>query len=176
MKKNNRSRSTSDVWLLRVAAVLCVTLVAAISAAACRDNRPVGLAALEGKIEAVGSVREVMHVLDPSADAIWASVGVVVTIEGEREIVPANEEEWLALERHAVTVAEAGNLLMFPGRARDEGEWIERARALVVAGRTALTAIRARDKDAVMAAGEQVTISCDNCHQKYWDDTNVVVE
>jgi cytochrome c556 len=55
-------------------------------------------------------------------------------------------------------------------------EWIVRARALVDAGRAALDAVRSRNKDAVMDVGEQITISCDGCHQKYWDDTNAIVE
>lgn len=157
------------------AAVLLAALVAVVASAVTFvvGRGPGTSAPIDA--EPVGTVRDLMRMLDPSADAVWESVGFVITLDGETEIAPADEDEWLRLESHAVTLMAAGRALEFPGRDAD-AQWNGYARALVDAGRTALTALRARDKDAVMSAGEQITISCDNCHYQYWDDTNVVLE
>ena len=38
---------------------------------------------------------------------------------------PKDEKEWAAVRRSALTLAETGNLLMLPGRARDKGDWVK---------------------------------------------------
>lgn len=124
---------------------------------------------------AIGSVKQIMHVLDPSADAIWAAVSTDVTAAGVVETAPSREEEWLALETHAVLLAEAGNLLLLPERRVDDTAWVARARQLRDAGVAALAAVKTRDADAVLRVGEQVTISCDACHQTYWDPSRVLL-
>jgi hypothetical protein len=146
---------------VRTAANIVALTLAALGAGSC--TRPAAV------LEPVGTVREIMLVLDPAADAIWAAVGAEVTAEGTTEIVPQDEDAWLALETQAIALAEAGNLLMLPGRAVDQDEWVRRAAALRDAGRAALHAVRARDADEVLRVGETVTLSCDNCHRQYWD-------
>lgn len=149
--------------------VRAVSLAAAlVTAAACAGREAAA-------IEPVGTVQQIMHVLDPSADAIWASVSTDVTADGVTEVAPATEEEWVALETHAVAIAEAGNLLMLPGRAVDAGEWLLRARELREAGRAALAAARSRNPDEMLRIGEIVTISCDNCHKTYWTPDSVLL-
>ena len=118
--------------------------------------------------QAIGDVRQVMHILDPSADAVWGSVGTIISAAGVEERKPRDEGEWDALLIHAVTVAEAGNLLMLPGRAVDGNEWMARAESLRTAGGDAVRAIAARDAAGVMTAGERITEACDRCHQTYW--------
>lgn len=139
----------------------------------------VALAACGGRqaatIEPVGTVQQIMHVLDSSADAIWESVSTDVTAAGVTEVAPASEEEWLALETHAIALAEAGNLLMLPGRAVDEDQWLLRARELREAGRAALAAARSRNPDELLRVGEVVTLSCDNCHRIYWTADRVLL-
>jgi hypothetical protein len=126
-------------------------------------------------VVAIGTVRQVMHALDPSADAIWAAVSTDVTAAGVIEMAPSTEEEWQALEAHAVMLAEAGNLLLLPGRRVDEAEWVTRARQLREAGKAALAAVKSRNTDEVLQVGEQVTTSCDACHRTYWDPSRVLL-
>jgi hypothetical protein len=128
-----------------------------------------------GPEEPIGTVADIMRMLDPSADAIWGSVGFVITPDGEEVIAPAGEEEWQRLESHAVTLMAAGRLLEIPGPGADR-EWNGHARALVQAGRETFAVLRTRDKDALLAVGEQITNACDACHQRYWDDTDVLVD
>jgi hypothetical protein len=85
-------------------------------------------------------------------------------LNGIQEIAPATLEEWGAVENAAATLAESGNLLLLPGRLRDDPRWVELARALMTAGRDALAAADARDPDAVFEAGGNVYVVCADCH------------
>jgi hypothetical protein len=145
-------------------AVLAVSTVAACSLAGVAPPS----SAAPPVPRAVGTVKQVMHILDPSADAIWGSVATIVSSAGIEERAPHSDDEWEALLLHAVTVAEAGNLLQLPGRGPDEQAWLARAAALVSAGREAIQAIERRNPDGVLSAGERITNACDKCHQDYW--------
>src|ERR1700690_952925 len=62
---------------------------------------------------------------------------------------PKEDKEWAAVRRSAVTLAESGNLLMLRGRARDQGDWMRDARALVDAGAAAYKAAQGKDFNAL---------------------------
>ena len=80
---------------------------------------------------------------------------------------PSNDAEWEAIQRSALTLAESANLLVMPGRARDQDKWIADARLLLDAGNLAFKAARAKDYDAIVALNEQLVTSCTTCHQDY---------
>src|SRR2546427_4312252 len=80
---------------------------------------------------------------------------------------PSNDREWAAIERSALILAESGNLLMMPGRARDQGDWIKDSKMLVDAGNAAFKAAKAKELDAGLAVNEQLVAACINCHQQY---------
>lgn len=109
-------------------------------------------------------------VLDPAADVIWGSAGQVITADGVEDLAPTTDEGWLQVAHAAAVAAESGNLLMLPGRARDEGEWMEISRGLVRAGHRARIAAEAQDADALFAAGGLLYNVCVSCHQQYWLD------
>ena len=70
-----------------------------------------------GDRQAYTSIKELMKsIVDPSADALWGSVGTVVDKEGIHEALPKTPEEWLDVRRAAVRLVEGSNLLMMPGR------------------------------------------------------------
>lgn len=120
-------------------------------------------------LKAVGSVQQIMATLiDPHADAVWASVGTIIDERGTEERRPRTDAEWNAVAASALALAESGNLLMLEGRAKDRDAWLRMSRALVDAGETAWKAAEARDVQALMDAGEGVTIACDTCHGLYW--------
>lgn len=109
------------------------------------------------------------HVLDPAADVIWSSAGAVITAQGETDLAPTTDEGWLAVENAAATLMEAGNLLMLPGRAADDGAWREYSRALSRTAERALAAADARDADALFDIGGELYNVCLACHQAYDD-------
>ena len=80
---------------------------------------------------------------------------------------PADEKEWAAVRRSAVTLAESGNLLMARGRARDQGDWMKDARMLADVGTAAYKAAQAKDAKALAALAEALDASCTACHKQY---------
>jgi hypothetical protein len=81
--------------------------------------------------------------------------------------VPQNEKEWNAYEARMLMLAESGNLLMMPGRARDQDRWMRDARLLVDAGTAAYKAAQARDVAAIEQLNDRMYNACVICHQDY---------
>ncbi len=80
---------------------------------------------------------------------------------------PQTQADWNDLKAAALTLAEAGNLLMMPSRARDQGEWIKDAKLMVEAGAAAYKAAQAKNMQAVLDLNDQLYTSCVTCHQNY---------
>jgi cytochrome c553 len=80
---------------------------------------------------------------------------------------PKNESEWAEVRRSALALAESGNLLGMPGRARDQGDWVKDAKMLADAGTAAYKAAQARDARALAAVAESLDASCTTCHKQY---------
>ena len=80
---------------------------------------------------------------------------------------PQDEKEWDRVRRSAITLAESGNLLMMPGRARDQGDWMKDAKLLVDAGNAAYKAAQDKDMKALAALTESIDASCTTCHKQY---------
>lgn len=113
----------------------------------------------------VGTVAQVMEgIVFPSSAVVFDAA---VWSNGVLEGAPATEEDWHHVEDSALTVAEAGNLLMMSPRAKDTGEWMKRATALNAAATVAFKAAEARDIDALFNAGSEVYAACANCHRQY---------
>src|SRR6266853_16150 len=80
---------------------------------------------------------------------------------------PKDEKEWAAVRRSAVTLAESGNMLSMPGRARDQVDWMKNAKLLVDAGNAAYKAAQAKDAAALAALAGALDASCTTCHKQY---------
>ena len=119
-----------------------------------------GATAQEHTITAVATVKQLCEgMITASSDAIF-NVG--------RE-APGSDGEWLAMQNHAIMLAESGNLLMIGGRARDTGDWMMMSQELVDAGTVALKAVEARDVEGLLGAGDQLVVVCETCHEPYRD-------
>jgi len=118
----------------------------------------------------VGSVEDVMHdVVYPHAEVVWDSVGTIITIEGTNEIRPGNEDEWMRVMQSAYTLAEAGNLLMMEGRARDTEDWMTYAGGLIDAALQVMEAADNRDDQGVFDTGGDLYVACTACHEQHWE-------
>jgi hypothetical protein len=131
--------------------------------------------------------------IDTAADAVWLSVTTTVDSKGISEVKPQNDEEWAKVRYGALTLAEAANLLMIPGRrvarpgeksetpgvelepeemdqliAKDRAAWVQRATALREAAVIALQAAEAKDANKIFEIGETIEHACENCHRQYW--------
>ena len=107
--------------------------------------------------------------VDPNADVIWEAVKTIDTLSGTEQIQPRNDEEWLTVRNSAVTVAEAGNLLMLVPRAKDGGEWMKRAQEMIDTGERAMRAAEAKNAQQLFTVGGDIYDACSNCHRQYMD-------
>ena len=121
-------------------------------------------------VQAVGDLHDTMTwVLDPAADVIWGSAGWVITSEGARDLTPTTEEGWDRVRHSAAVVAEGGNLLLMPHLAprTDAEAWTEFSRGMTRVAQEALTAVDAKDSDALFESGGHLYNVCLACHQVY---------
>ena len=80
---------------------------------------------------------------------------------------PKDANEWAALRRSALALAESGTLLMMRGRARDQGDWMKDAKLLVDVGTAAYNAAQAKDMNGLAGITEKLDRSCLTCHKQY---------
>ena len=106
----------------------------------------------------VANVYQLMKgIVIPSSDVVWH-----VAMEP-----PKDDQEWTVVQNNALTLAEAGNLLMIGSRAKDQGNSIQAAQALVDAATVVLRAAQAQNVDALNDAGDRLVRVCRNCHTQY---------
>jgi cytochrome c553 len=111
-----------------------------------------------GGMQPASTMSELMvKIIYPASDAIF----YITTRE------PRTPAEWEELQGKALAVAESANLLMMPGRARDQGRWMDDATLMLEAGRAAFKAAKAKDVAALDALNDQLYTSCTSCHQHY---------
>jgi hypothetical protein len=115
------------------------------------------------------SVKDVMrHIVNPAAETYWAHSGEVDDEKGANDRVPTAQADWNINIDTAATIAEAGNLLMMDGRARDpNGPWMKYAQALNAAGIAGMAAATAHDHDKTNDAGSAMYDACFQCHGRY---------
>jgi hypothetical protein len=143
---------------------LTLVLATAVLVTACGSAPPqASTPAAEPKLEfkpVAADARELMtEIVIPSSDVLF-EVG---------SKPPADDKAWTAVERAAMMLAESGNLLMIGNRAKQETSWMEFSRAMTDAGEIALKAARDKNVDAMLAAGDKVYATCENCHNQYMD-------
>ena len=146
--------------------VVCVVLTAVTAVGCGGTEAPAG-----PPFSTDRSVQMLMaNMLDPAADLLWDAVGTVVDENGENHWQPETEEDWLQVRLGAIALAEAANLLIMEGRARDQGQWVELSQAMADAAMEAFAAAEAEDPQLVFDLGESVYETCNNCHSVYWVD------
>lgn len=184
--------------LARALPVLVVASLVACEVPAPEPSQPP-----QDDLQPTATVEDLMRSLvDPAADAIWDAVVITSTAAGLDERRPETDDDWNALERSAVVLAESGNLLQVGDRpiaaagsvselpgvdlepgdiaarvAADPRAWARSARELRDAGSVTLKAVRARDVDALLASGDRLYVACENCHSRFWypDDSTTSV-
>lgn len=98
-----------------------------------------------------------ISIVFPTSDAVFYV---------DRE-APKTQAEWNALADKALTLAESGNLMLMPGRMRDDGNWVKYTRMMIDAGFTAYKAAKAQDLEGVRGVNDLMYQSCVECHSQY---------
>jgi hypothetical protein len=139
---------------------LALALIAA-SAVACSGPKPPPFKPVVDNKALMASV------LEKQANIIWESVGEIDTATGTQELRPRTDEEWANIRDAAVTVTEAGNLLMLVPRAQDADQWMQFASALIAEGERMITAIDRKNPKEVFDVGADMYEACVHCHTNY---------
>ncbi len=171
-----------------------VILAAVLGVSGCQGrpgSKPEPAAQPQFRVDA--TIKDIMDSLvDPSADYIWDAVATTVTAKGKEEKYPRTDEEWKEVRRRAIHLMEASNLLLIPGRHvarpgekgdprvelppeqvealinQDRDKFAKLANGLYDSVLPAMRAIEAKDKDALLDAGDAIDRACENCHFTYW--------
>ena len=200
---------SSSLRARALSVVIAATLAATIGGIACaqppaaKDKAPPKPGAAQPvqskKPDANGyipqfSIEEIMEsIVMPAAQAVWDAVAVYVTEKGTTETKPQTDEDWEKLRWQAVTLVEATNLLIVPGRraahpgAKSENpgaelepaqiqalidkqrpSFVAHAHILHEAAMGALRAIDARNIDGISEAGGAIDEACESCHLQFW--------
>jgi hypothetical protein len=163
------------------------------------------------------TIKDIMDsMIDPAADFLFDSLDENVTeldtttepfklcwledkcdyIVDERTAItkaPKTDEEWLAVRRHAVTLVEAPNLLILPGRKvaqpgekseypevelepeqiqtmidGDRANLIKFSRGLQGAAMMAVKAADTKNQKLLFTATGEIDKACETCHLHYW--------
>jgi cytochrome c556 len=108
--------------------------------------------------KSIGTMSELMlKIIYPTSDEIF--------YVGRDEEKTA--KDWQDLQRNALMLGEAANLLMADNRARDKDRWMKDAKLLWVVGDKAFKAAKAKDLDALKALNDDLYESCQSCHEHY---------
>ena len=106
----------------------------------------------------VGTMADLMaKVIYPTSDAVFYI----------KTRTPKTDAEWNDLQGKALMLAESANLLMLPGRARDQERWIADTRLMLDAGAAAFAAAKRHDVAGLVAVNEALYESCVTCHRQY---------
>jgi hypothetical protein len=114
-------------------------------------------------------LKELMaHVIDYNAFGVWHNQGWLIDAEGEHELFPTDDAGWFAAESAAISLAEASNVLLLPGRPPDDDpRWVEYTHALYDAAMKVQATAETRDKQAFFDAGGDLYQACVQCHNHY---------
>jgi hypothetical protein len=144
-----------------------------------------------------GSIQQTMDLLiDPSADALWESVGTSQTAAGTQIKAPKNDAEWQKVAGYAQSLITGAKRLQTPRlpvgenahskladadtpgtrtaiQIRDDidanpAKFKAAAIRLEEASNAALNAARTHDAQGVLAAGAALDAACEACHAAYW--------
>jgi hypothetical protein len=114
--------------------------------------------AQEAQFQPVGTISELMvDIIYPLSDEFFYVM---------RE-PPETDYDWTLLRRSALTLAEAGNLLMIQGRSIQQEDWMAHAKRLVEVGTEAYEAAVAGDLEAIVELSPALEASCRACHEQY---------
>src|SRR5437870_2612831 len=102
-----------EVNSMRIRSFLILASMLTVLCTGCKTQEPPK--APEYKVSS--TMREIMgSLVMPSADALWNAVSSTVTAKGVEEKAPKTEQEWKDVRGRAITLIEASDLILIPGR------------------------------------------------------------
>jgi hypothetical protein len=183
----------------RVCWALAVTVLLLAQCSSQPAPRPTSSANAPSALTPVLSVKELMeHIIDPTADWIFDAAVVDVSASGTTTTVPRSDEDWLRVERGAMLLAEASNLLKMPRAMAPPGTagatplkpgepapeltpaeiearvnanrdlWNTHADELRSVALASLAIVKARNVNGLFQIGSDIDKACESCHLEFW--------
>jgi hypothetical protein len=140
----------------------CLVLAATTLGAQCGSSATGSQAPAYRPVATVDQLMDAIVI--PSSQAIFDAV---VYDNGVLVQTPKVDDDWFRLQMHALAVAEAGNLLMMPPRAKDAGDWTAFSRALTDAAVEVAKAAESKDLEGLLKTGGDLYGTCADCHRQY---------
>ena len=173
---------------------LVVVVCSVLIAVSCQTKPAEPAAPAQPPYTTTATIKDIMlHIVDPAGDMVWDAVSTVIDKGGLHETAPKTDEDWGKVRNGVITLIEASNLLMIPGRAmarpgeksvapgvelepaemeelvkKDPAGWQQRARALHDISVDVLKVVDAKDVQKLFDIGEDLDKACENCHRQYW--------
>jgi len=183
--------------LLFPLAVVLLSLATGCNSPAPTDSKPAATAATTDTASLyrpTSTIKDIMDSeVDPSADYMWDAVATIISSKGIEERQPRTPKEWAEIRRRAVTLVEATNLLVMPGRTvarpgeksenpgielspeeinaileKDRDTFVKHAHTLNDAASLMLKAIDEKNIMGISDAGAAIDEACESCHLIYW--------
>jgi hypothetical protein len=175
--------------------ILIFAACAAMALAGCSASKPSDPPApAQSLYTPTSTIKDIMDsMVDPNADLLWGAVSTTITAKGSEVKEPQTDEDWKEVRRHAITLFEATNLLVMPGRHvakpgekadnpgieeppeeiealinKDRATFENRAHGLREAAAQTIAAIDAKDPNALVDATDGLDKACEACHLVYW--------
>lgn len=112
------------------------------------------------------NINDVMvSVVDHNSHILWDI--------GEPKKAPKNAADWHVLEHASVTLAAAGSMIVAGGSGPDDAkwaadpEWRKLAQNMTDAALKAKLAVDSKNTSGVLAAGDDLVMTCESCHAKF---------
>jgi hypothetical protein len=199
-RETSEEKRLTHTLLLALHGVIAAICIAAIVAGCGEHSSPArsrsvataSAPAQNSRLEPTATIRELMDdLVDPSADGLWGSVGIVRTKSTTIRRQPRTGDQWVAVRAQAMTLVESANLLIIgPRHAAPEGTtagedelsppeideriaanraaFEELAADLRNVARKGLSAIDRRDSQELFAVGGEIDDACEACHATFW--------
>jgi len=106
----------------------------------------------------VGNMSQLMvDIIYPASDAVFY-IG---------RTKPKNDVEWNQFKTQALMLAESGNLLLMPGRARDQEKWVADTKLMIDVAKKAYKLAQAKNLDGILDLNDELNTACVTCHKDY---------
>ncbi|MDP2283675.1 MAG: hypothetical protein Q8L06_06010 [Pseudohongiella sp.] len=105
--------------------------------------------------QASATMSELMtRIVQPSSDAVFYV----------SRTPPQTDEDWRQLENKTLMLAESANLLLIPGYAQAQEQWLRDSLLMRDAAVAAFNAAKTKDLPALEELNNALYESCENCH------------
>jgi len=170
-----------------------IMLLLACSTVETDSSAPAIAAVEESSLPATATVGEIMRdIVRPAADVLWGATAVYVTMEGEDDRSPKNDEEWQTVDQSRIAMEEAIEALLVPDRKVDVDDavpyaaedlkpeeiealikrepdiWVAMVHALGDTMQQTQKAIEDQDVEALTEIGADIDDACESCHAHFW--------